>query len=71
MHKVRLLYFKQTGKYYSDGEYETVHDSFHDVVKEIKQMKIDGNLPGLVEGCREFIILLETQEPWGVPHIIA
>ena len=65
---VKLQYFKVRGKYYSSGEYETDKQYFHEVVEEIRQFIIDGKLPGLVEGAREFHVFLESVEPWGVPH---
>ena len=67
---VKLMYFKQSGKYYSNGEYETEKTMWHEMIDEIKQLKVDGKLPDLVDGAREFIIFVEGVEPWGVPHII-
>lgn len=70
MTKVKLQYFKRMGKYYSSGEYETAEAHLFEVVNEVRRMKVEGKLPGLVDGAREFIVLIEDQEPWGVPHII-
>lgn len=70
MFKCELIYFKPSGKYYTSGEYMTEHTLLYDVVSEIKEMKRNGHLPGLVTGATEFIVLIPTQEPWGVPHII-
>lgn len=67
---VKLEYFKFSGKYYSGGEYETDKRYFHEVINEVRQLKLNGKLPGLVEGAREFMVLIEAQEPWNVPHII-
>ncbi len=73
MTKVKLTYFKESGKYYSDGEYETDLQEWHDVIKDIKIKQEEGNLPGLVEGGgQEFMILVNTEGigTADVPHII-
>ena len=46
---VKLTYFKQSGKYYSTGEYETKHSTFHEAVHELQLMLIAGDNPGLNE----------------------
>lgn len=54
---VKLLYFKQTGKYYSEGSYEsklTTSDSWYNVIKEIEEMFLRGERPGLCNGRQEF-----------------
>lgn len=66
---VKLVYFKSRGKYYTSGEYQTEKHSFHELLDEIRGFMAEGTLPGLVTGCREFTVFLESQEPWGVPHL--
>lgn len=69
--KIKLQYFKQnSGKYYSDGEYQTTKKEFYEMVDEVRQLKRDGKLPGLVEGAREFTIYIDPVEPWNLPHMI-
>lgn len=59
MRTIKLEYFKRiSGKYYSEGEYQTAYDNFHDIVDEVRNMQIHGRLPGLVPGAKEFIIYL-------------
>lgn len=63
MANIKLQYFKKSGKFYSDGEYETQLTHPHEVSDEIRQMQVDGKLPGLVDGSgKEFYIYtaLET-----------
>jgi hypothetical protein len=68
---VKLHYYKSSGKYYSDGEFEAKGTYLWDFVKEVKEMKAEGKLPGLVDGAVEFIIhILPRNEDDCVPHII-
>lgn len=67
---IKLQYFKEGGKYYSSGEYITHQEHHWDMVEEVRQMKRDGKLPGLVEGAREFAVFIEACEPWGFPRLI-
>ena len=72
MIKVKLTYFKVSGKYYSEGEFETKNTLHWDIVEEVRKLKGDGKLPGLVDGATEFIIYINPSSDWGndVPHII-
>jgi len=56
--KITLTYFKSTGKWYSEGSYETDKDEF-EVFNEIKEMIKKGELPGLMKGPSDFHILVE------------
>lgn len=67
MQTVKLTYFKKSGKYYSEGEYESEVPEYHDwqIYEEVRKFQTDGKLPGLVDGCVEFDILVggETVVP--------
>lgn len=66
--QIELTYFKlNSGKYYSTGAYEPKATHLYDIVAEIKQLKANKTLPGLVEGADEFSIHFIA---CGVPHII-
>lgn len=69
--KVKLTYFTPSGIYYSEGEYETQHDRAWRVFGEVNVMKIEGRLPGLARGAREFHILVTFAEdhPNGCPNL--
>jgi hypothetical protein len=67
---VKLTYFKQNGKYYSDGEYNTNLTEYYSVINEVRNMKREGNLPGLIEGSNEGIILVTIEEMYNVPHLV-
>jgi hypothetical protein len=60
---VNIKYFKMTGKYYADGEYETKHSLIEDVVSEIKTMK---RHPGLQNYWDGYILVSGY-----CPHLIA
>lgn len=67
---VKLIYFKESGKYYSEGEYQTEQTQFYQLVDEVRQMKRNGKLPGLVDGAREFSVLIEAEPPLDLHHLI-
>lgn len=63
--RVVLNYFKQTGKWYSEGEYETQltsDDGLYEVWEEVVGMFRKGKRPGLVDGKQEFNTLVEVPE---------
>jgi hypothetical protein len=65
---VKLTYFKKTGKYYTDAEYETdATFTMLDIWKEVGDMRLDGKLPGMSStdaefGHTEFVVLVEVPE---------
>lgn len=64
--KVNLVYFKRSGKYYSNGSFEvSAKCSLLDVWDAVERMKREGRLPDLVEGANEFFILVDVP---GHPH---
>lgn len=58
--KVQLTYFKDTGKYYSKGEYETEKEHLHEIWDEVREMIRQGTRPGLIKGCHEFHTLVNV-----------
>lgn len=84
--KVKLTYFKPSGKYYSDGVFETdttpTQKQFdlginikplYQIWEEVERMRdVTGNLPDLCDGCgKEFDILVEVPDhPHAHPHIV-
>jgi len=47
MTEVHLIYFKDSGKYYSEGHCNIDKEEFWEVVEEIEQMLANGIRPGL------------------------
>lgn len=52
---VKLIYFKQEGKFYSEGELDVpyVNDRppmFHECLAAVRQELLNGKRPGLVDG---------------------
>jgi len=69
MTEVHLTYFKDSGKYYSEGHYNTDKEAFYEIVEEIRQMLANGIRPGLVNGF-EFHVLAEIFIRNGpLPHL--
>ncbi len=65
MTKVKLTYFKSSGKYYTTGEYDTTFKFVWDIDAEIKSMPAR---PGLSTYGKEFIALVEPED--GVPFLM-
>ncbi len=71
MYRVKLTYFRLSGKYYSEGEYESAKTHLFEIWREVRQFLLTRKLPGLVEGCSEFIILVDVPEhPHEHPRLI-
>lgn len=69
--KVKLTYFKQSGKYYTDGEYDTNKEALYEIWDEVRSKQVAGELPGLIVGCTKFTILVEVPDhPHAHPHLI-
>lgn len=67
---VKLTYFKQSGKYYSEGSYETTRDDMYGIFEEVRAMLDSGKRPGLVDGATEFYVHAECPEhPNNVPAL--
>ena len=58
---VKLQYFKQSGKYYSDGEFEVDEskEMFH-IFEIVRNLSERGRLPGLIEGHSSFHVLVRA-----------
>jgi hypothetical protein len=67
--KVTLEYFKASGKWYGGGDFEFNGTLWHEAVAAARDLKRAGKLPGLVDGSREWHILV-TVQGCEVPHLI-
>lgn len=52
--RVRINYFKPSGKWYAEGTYESEADYYHDLVAEVQQMFAENRCPGLADGPLKF-----------------
>ncbi|QSM00860.1 hypothetical protein YerA41_159 [Yersinia phage YerA41] len=69
--KVKLTYFKRSGKYYTEGEYESEHKWLHDITDEIRKMRSEGKLPGINGAGEDFIIHVDMGDAeTAVPALI-
>lgn len=69
--KVKLTYFKPSGKYYSEGEYETQKQHVFEIFEEVRARSNDGQHPGLMPGMKTFTILVDpVGHPQGYPALI-
>jgi hypothetical protein len=69
--KVKLTYFKDSGKYYSCGEYTSKEWDLHQVFKEVGNLSRYRKLPDLISGHSDFLVLISVPEhPHDHPHMI-
>lgn len=69
--KVKLTYFKLSGKYYHNDEYDTSEIDLWKIWNEVEEMLLQGRLPGLVDGAKKFMVLVDVPEhKFNHPHII-
>jgi len=67
---VKLIYFKDTGKYYSDGSYLSQRIHLWEIWDEVDQMFKKKKRPGLVDGNNEFYTLIEVPDhPYNHPRL--
>lgn len=66
---VKLTYFKRSGKYYSEGSYQTNYKHNYEIYDEVRTKLNSGNLPGLVEHhSTDYLVLVEYRN--GVPGLV-
>lgn len=58
--RVNLTYFKETGKYYSEGFYNTKEVELFNIWDTVRRMKNAKILPGLSVGHSDFIVLVDV-----------
>jgi hypothetical protein len=68
MRKVTLTYFKPSGKYYCDGEYESILDLDFEIYEEVRTLRYHKHLPGLSSGTWVGNILVQPED--GVKALI-
>jgi hypothetical protein len=69
--RVKLTYFKGTGKYYDASYYDSDLEQLFEIWDEVREMSGGGCLPGLVLGATEFHVLIEVPEhPHNHPRLI-
>lgn len=71
---VKLIYFKAWnglgGKYYSSGEYVSEKEHYFEAVEEVRKLRDERQLPGLIGGHSPDYHVLVTTEPDSVPHLL-
>lgn len=69
--KVKLTYFRESGKFYSEGEYETTQNHLWMIWKEVKSMQVRRTLPDLIEGHGYYIVLIDVPDhTYNHPHLV-
>ena len=71
MLKVNLTYFKESGKYYSGGSYQSEHKALYEIWEDVEKMLSQGKRPGLVNGSDGFHVSIEVPEhEHDHPHLL-
>ena len=70
--KIKLQYFKASGKYYSEGTMEVPDDcTMWNVFDKAQHLKDTCNLPDLIQGSSGFTVLVTGEgHPLGFPAIL-
>lgn len=68
--KVVLTYFKPTGKYYSEGEYETEKQYMYEVYDEVRQKADNKTLPGICGNDWIILVSVDENHPNSYPCLI-
>lgn len=55
---VKLDYFKPSGKWYAQGEYESFAENSYKLLLEVETLRNTRKLPGLMVGHSDFIVLI-------------
>jgi hypothetical protein len=60
MYRVKLTYFKPSGKFYSEGEYDSNKKEIFEIAEEVRGL-MGKELPGLVNGGgKDFSVLVSV-----------
>lgn len=66
MTHVHLTYFKESGKYYSEGEVDLRgHLAFHEAISGIRVLLMNGKWPGLSDGPHSFYTVARVYGEFG------
>lgn len=65
--EVKLTYFKESGKYYSEGKYTSEKEHVFEIFAEVGEMMRTGTLPDLVVGSRGWYVLVLPLSDDGFP----
>jgi len=69
--KVNLTYYKPSGKYYSEGSYETNQKHLFEIWDEVRAMGRLGQLPGITTDRNYFTISVDVPEhEHNHPHLV-
>lgn len=71
-YQVKITYFKESGKYYSEGEYTSTKAEMFEIFEECIAMRFSGKpAPGLSSDGSGFYWLIEVPtHPHDHPHLI-
>jgi len=68
--KVKLTYFKDSGKYYCNGSYDTSKKALWEIFREVEELQKSKHLPGVVTGTFFKYVLIDVPEhPHRHPHL--
>lgn len=70
-YQVNLTYFRESGKFYSEGSYESEKEQLYEIFDEVKDLSKRRTLPDLLEGHSEYYVLIDVPtHKHNHPHLI-
>jgi hypothetical protein len=71
MYKIKVITFKETGKYNTEAEIETDREFMFEVSQDVKEMIKQKKVPGLIEGATPPYVLIDgIDHPKGYPCLL-
>ena len=68
--KVKLTYFQENGKFYTEGEIDMELDYLFIIWDKLEKMFKEGKRPGLTDGHSGLHVLVTTEfHPEDIPHL--
>jgi len=69
--QVILTYFKRSGKYYSEGKYDTEKEHMFEIFEEVRELVDQNRCPGLMKGHSDFYAHVDVPDhPNNYPHLV-
>lgn len=68
-HDVKIIYFKESGKYYSEGSYQSSARFYHEIISEVGAMMEERKLPGLTDGAVFDCVAIPEKEGFSIPYL--
>ena len=70
-YKINITYFKDTGKFYAEGHYDTTKLGMDEIFDDVRGMYKKGSLPGLTPFSKfDYMVVDSKDHPHAYPRLI-